>query len=186
MNLYKQKLYYQIIGFARAYPLIITISPFFAYFLTNNTDLLLLSISLMLNDILNGYFKNYIFYPLMKDKKWFILGQGKRPKGAKNSGIFLEQNAKLSTSYGMPSGHSQGAAFFSTYTILHLLESSINTEIKIIGSIFFSCLAVGIMYSRVYLGCHTKQQVIMGGLIGTILGFYYYKNKEIIKQYIFP
>ena len=36
---------------------------------------------------------------------------------------------------------------------------------KKIGYVFFTSLAIGIMYSRVYLKCHTVQQVMMGGLL---------------------
>ena len=38
------------------------------------------------------------------------------------------------------------------------------------------------MYSRVYLKCHTVEQVIAGGLIGGILGALYFKNKDKIKK----
>ena len=49
----------------------------------------------------------------------------------------------------------------------------------------FSLLAIGIMYSRVYLKCHTVEQVISGGLIGGIVGALYFKNKDKIKKIIF-
>ena len=39
-----------------------------------------------------------------------------------------------------------------------------------------------IMFSRVNLGCHTPQQVIVGGLLGTILGYLYYLNLNKIKS----
>ena len=127
MNIYKY-----ILGILRVYPCLIITAPFFSYFITGQADLLLLSIILMLNDILNGYLKLYVFYPLMKDSHWPILGKGNRPDGARNCGLFLEENAKLSTSYGMPSGHSQGAVFFSMYTILCILNSNMNIYIKIL------------------------------------------------------
>jgi membrane-associated phospholipid phosphatase len=40
------------------------------------------------------------------------------------------------------------------------------------------------MYSRVILKCHTVQQVIAGGLIGSSLGAVYFKNKDKIKKLI--
>lgn len=41
-----------------------------------------------------------------------------------------------------------------------------------------------VMYSRVYWSkCHTIQQVIVGGLIGTLLGYLIYKYKKYIFEY---
>ena len=88
-------------------------------------------------------------------------------------------------SYGMPSGHSQNAIFFSTYVILNLIYSKYNYLTKVYGIILFTLAGVGIMYSRVYLKCHTVEQVIAGGLIGGILGALYFKNKDKIKKIIF-
>ena len=85
----------------------------------------------------------------------------------------------------MPSGHSQNAIFFSTYVILNLINSNYNYLTKVYGIILFTLAGVGIMYSRVYLKCHTVEQVIAGGLIGGILGALYFKNKDKIKKIIF-
>jgi membrane-associated phospholipid phosphatase len=41
---------------------------------------------------------------------------------------------------------------------------------------------VYVSYSRVYIdGCHTIQQVIVGGLLGVLIGFliYYYENDGV-------
>ena len=92
--------------------------------------------------------------------------------------------AEPSNSYGMPSGHSQSAVFFSTYVIMNLIDSNVIMYEKILGVNVFIFLALGVMYSRVYLRCHTTQQVIVGGLIGAILGTLYYKNKDTIKNLI--
>ena len=51
------ELYEQLIGFARAYPLIISMSCFITYFLTNNIDLLLLTVFILLNDSVNHVLK---------------------------------------------------------------------------------------------------------------------------------
>ena len=53
---------------------------------------------------------------------------------------------------------------------------------EIIGILILSVMGLGIMYSRVYLKCHTIQQVIMGGLLGASFGSMYYNNKEIVKK----
>lgn len=111
-----------------------------------------------------------------------FLGQGKRPKGAKNCGAFIscDNINQLSTSYGMPSGHSQSAWLFTTYFALQVLESkSKNNMLK--GLQILSLAAVGtlVSYSRVYVeNCHTLQQVIVGGVIGVGLGYFGNKIKK--------
>ena len=176
------KLYYYIIGFARAYPLIIICSSFFSYFLTFQINFFMLGIALLINDSLNGILKT-ITKSLFGEKIFGILG--KRPIGAKNCGFFLNPKNTLSKSYGMPSGHSQNAVFFSTYVIMNILDSDITLHQKRIGISLFICLALGIMYSRVYLNCHTIQQVIIGGLIGFLFAKIYYEKEEKIKKYLF-
>jgi membrane-associated phospholipid phosphatase len=177
----------QLIGLARAYPMINSFACFLSYFITGNIDLLLLSFFLLLNDSFNHFLKYKICKPLMGSKKWPILGYGTRPKGAKFCGIFVTPNTDgiPKNSYGMPSGHSQNAIFFSTYVILNLINSNYNYLTKVYGIILFTLAGVGIMYSRVYLKCHTVEQVIAGGLIGGILGALYFKNKDKIKKIIF-
>ncbi len=174
--------YEVIFGFARAYPLIIISSVLLSYFLTNNSDLLLLGIFLSINDVVNHGLKTIFFKPLIGGKNLPFLGIGKRPVGAKNCGMFKECPAEIVTSYGMPSGHSQNAVFFSTYVILNLINSNFIYAIKVYGTVLFSFLALGIMYSRIYFKCHTVQQVIAGGLIGGVLGALYYENKDKIKK----
>ena len=154
-----------IIGIARAYPLIIILSSFLSYFLTFEFRYFMLGIALLANDISNCLFKN-IIQKIFGDKIIGLLG--KRPIGAKNCGFFYKSNNSLSKSYGMPSGHSQNAAFFSTYTILNILDSNISKRIKLFSITLSICLPIGIMYSRVYLNCHTVQQVIIGGIISSI------------------
>ena len=176
------ELYEQVLGFARAYPLIIISASFINYFLTNDIDLLMLAIALLVNDGINFILKYWIVKPLVGNKKLFLLGTGRRPDGAKNCSPFLEPNAKPSNSYGMPSGHSQSAVFFSTYVIMNLIDSNVIMYEKILGVNVFIFLALGVMYSRIYLKCHTVQQVIVGGLIGLGLGFLYYENQEKLKN----
>ena len=80
------KLYNYLIGFARAYPLIIICSSFLSYFLTFQINYFMLGIALLINDNLNGIFK-IIIKSLFGEKIFGILG--KRPIGAKNCGFFL-------------------------------------------------------------------------------------------------
>jgi len=174
------KLYKQVLGFARAFPLITIFSTFLSYFLTNDIDLLLFSIFLVSADLFNHFLKSYIFKPLMGIKSLLLLGKGTRPIGAKKCSIFVENPPKSSKSYGMPSGHSQNAVLFATYGILKLLDNQYTGYMKIIGIMVFLILAVGVMYSRIYFGCHTIQQVFVGGFLGLILGTVFYKKKNNI------
>ena len=173
-----------ILGLARAFPLITIVSPLLSFFLTNDIDLLLLSITLLLNDGLNHFLKYSVLRPLMGKNKYPIIGYGLRPNGAKDCGLFVGCKDPLSKkeSYGMPSGHSQNVMLFSTYAILTLMNGNYTDRMKNIGYVLFSLLAIGIMYSRVYLKCHTVQQVIIGGLLGLILGYIYFHKKDKIKE----
>tara|TARA_B100001250_G_C19650352_1_gene722359 strand:+ start:464 stop:1015 length:552 start_codon:yes stop_codon:yes gene_type:complete len=181
--MHKVKVYAE--GVARAWPVIIIIVPFLSYFLTNDIDLLLLSIMLTLVDkIITPFLKNYIFKNLMGTKNYPILGTGKRPKGAKDTGCFLTKNNEISNTYGMPSGHATSAWFFSIYTINKILDSSMNQITKIVGISLFISLGLGIMHSRVKFRCHTIQQVILGGIFGSIFGKLYYDNKNTIKFFL--
>lgn len=172
----------QILGLARAWPIITIIVPFISYFLSGNTDFIILFVCGILNDGLNHILKYKIFKPLMGNKKYSIVGSGARPLGAKNCGLFVTKTGKVPIwSYGMPSGHSQNAAFFSGYVISYLLDSTIPYPIRTLGIILFTCIELGIMYSRVYLKCHTFQQTIIGALIGLILGKTLYEKKDQIK-----
>ena len=63
-----------ILGLARAFPLITIVSPLLSFFLTNDIDLLLLSITLLLNDGLNHFLKYSVLKPLMGKNKYPIIG----------------------------------------------------------------------------------------------------------------
>lgn len=112
------------------------------------------------------------------------LGRGKRPEGAKNTSCFLKYPEQLSTSYGMPSGHSQRAWLFATYLIMHILYNSyyfngysrhpFNNILKAINIALILGVAGMVSVSRVIELCHTWQQVVVGGLIGCIIGYYTY------------
>ena len=119
----------------------------------------------------NGFFKNKIAKPIIGNKTLPILGSGKRPKGAKNCGVL--KDGKLSKSYGMPSGHAQSAGFFMLFQLL-------NTN-DFLYKILIIFVSIWTMLSRVRLGCHTFQQIIIGGIIGAFIG---YLTNYIYKKYI--
>tara|TARA_B110001450_G_scaffold60509_1_gene57226 strand:+ start:282 stop:833 length:552 start_codon:yes stop_codon:yes gene_type:complete len=177
---------HNLIGIFRAYPIITAFSSLIGYFSSGNIDLLMLLVALLINDLINAFLKYKICAPLMGNNKWSIFGYGTRPKGAKHCGTFIKpgSNGIPKGSYGMPSGHSQNAMFFTTYMILHLINSNYNKLTKNVGIGLFSIIGIIVMYSRIYFKCHTIQQVLIGGLIGGTLGALYFKNKDKLKEKI--
>ncbi len=109
-----------------------------------------------------------------------------------NCGAFI--NGKKSTSYGMPSGHSQFASLLTTYIVLNLLNATnrkfpkhdILRGMFVVGAVI---MGVSVCLSRVIFGCHTQQQVLIGAFIGMILGTWFYYNEEkiikLFKQKVF-
>ena len=164
-------------GFTRAYPLIIIFHTFLNGVIHNNGDELRFSIFLLVADIFNHFIKTFVFRPLFGNKKIPLLGYGTRPQNM-NCGLFI--NNKESTSYGLPSGHSQIAWLFTTYKILNLEEKNSHLiSILLIG------LATLISYSRVrWAKCHTIQQVVLGGVFGIILATVYNGYNGYIKKLI--
>jgi membrane-associated phospholipid phosphatase len=131
-------------------------------------------------------------YKLLKTNSLPLLGIGSRPPGATSCTFILDDIS--STSYGMPSGHSQMIWTFGTYMICKLIDKwhktttdpATTNQMQGIGYIWVICttlillsMMIYVSYSRVYIeGCHTIQQVIVGGILGVLIGFlvYYYEN----------
>ena len=131
-------------------------------------------------------------YKLFNKTRLPILGMGTRPSGAASCQFTLDNIS--STSFGMPSGHSQIAWTVATYMIARLINNwkNANKDNKAITGfgyiwLILSCLLVlagafYISYSRVYIeGCHTFEQVTIGGLLGILCGFliYYFESDAI-------
>ena len=145
--------------------------------------------------ISNLILKNIIvkpLYNLFNLKSLPILGIGARPTNAESCHLVLDNI--LSLSYGMPSGHSQIVWAVATYILYKIITNwynnyKYNKDIMISGYVWLviSCIiilvcAIYISYSRVYIeGCHTIQQIIIGGIIGIVFGLIivYYENDAI-------
>ena len=170
-------------GFTRAYPIIIVFSSFINSIFNSTNEGYIFMVLLLVSNFLNHFLKVLIFKPIMGNKNFPILGLGKRPDKAKNCKLF--HTNEISRSYGMPSGHSQISALFSTYLILKIINNKeLHIFYKLLSSLSLFILAIMVMYSRVYWSkCHTIQQVIVGGLIGTLLGYLIYKYKEYIFEH---
>jgi len=122
-----------------------------------------LLIAYILNNISNHVLKEYLFKPFMGNKSFPIFGRGTRPFGAKNCKIISD--GSLSKSYGMPSGHAQSISFF--------LSNELNNSKDIKYKIILTIVSFYMIYSRVKLGCHTIQQVVVGSIIG-VISYYIY------------
>lgn len=84
----------------------------------------------------------------------------------------------------MPSDHSQFMFFIAMYVISHLWtrrelrgRSFVVSYTVILGV----CLIVG--YSRLYLGVHTVEQVVVGAVVGIVGGRVWYL---FTKKYLLP
>ena len=170
-----------LIKLLRMMPLLTFIISFFYFLLTFNFKYLILTIVLITNDYANRFIK-YIIKSTFGDSIFGILG--KRPKGAKDCGFF-ENSPIQKESYGMPSGHSQNIGFISIYLILNTLNQNYKKEKKLLIVSSLIILIFAIMYSRIYLNCHTYPQVIIGVIIGLLFGYIYYMNEDFIIKYIF-
>ena len=148
------------------------------WLLTNQKEFLTFLIGNLTFDELNHYLK--IATKFLFPNNTII----KRPSGCGtrnpsptnpcvSCGIFPKYNT-VSTSSGMPSGHSQSMAFAATYWTLYLLEKNkgkpkSNLLYFKIGIIWL--VAFGVFYQRWYSRCHNIAQIIVGGTIGILLGF---------------
>ena len=65
-----------------------------------------------------------------------------------------------------PSGHTTSAFALATILALHATKKG--------WGIFFLLLAVGVAYSRIYLGQHFLPDVTMGAILGTVSGLLVY------------
>ena len=162
-------------SFARAYP---ALSIIYAMLIKD----IYLICYLVISNLLNGVYKYQIAKPIMGDKKYPILGKDTRPKGASHCGIWKDPPNYKTKSYGMPSGHAQEATGFATYIILDNLSKGGN--ILDITNIIVGFFALFIPYSRVYLNCHTYQQIIVGGIIGILMGMFAFNLRPFILSLI--
>ena len=104
------KLIYYSKGFLRASPIFIIITSAIMYALFQIKFALYFTVYILIVDILSHLLKiifKHIYTYFNKDILP-ILGLGKRPKGAKYTSCFIdEENLQgISKSFGMPSGHS--------------------------------------------------------------------------------
>ena len=171
-------------GFARAYPFFV---PFFSFFFgivfQNNLSIYFTFLVIIVDVILITSLKNisrYI-YNLLNIDRLPILGLGKRPDGAKYCGCFIDENNidKISTSFGMPSGHSIVAMTTCIFWSRYIMDNYPKSYKRDLSIFLLYSVSLFILFSRIWLGCHTIQQVIIGSFIGSFIG---YEGYELYKK----
>ena len=143
-----------------------------SYLLWNNSNLFFyykigIVLSILINILLKGIFKQP--RPL-DDVKIFNLA-------VKNGNLFIFKNGIPHDIFGMPSGHSQASIFSTIYIYLAL------RDIKVLY--FFIVISLITIIQRIVSNYHTIFQIIVGGIVGAMFGYYmYYLSQEHIKGVI--
>ena len=119
-------LFTEALNIAKASPLLMFSTAVLGYFLTYQKTFLFLLIGFSGNTLINYIVKHYVVKPIMGNRKYPVIGQGPRPKGAKACGLFDSSKITDIKSYGMPSGHAQMAGFFTAYSMLKLGEDQVS------------------------------------------------------------
>lgn len=150
--------------------------------------LIIVIFDLIFNPIIKSIMK--IIYKKSGRTSLPILGLGYRPNSGKiHCGVFNKKNNKDGTkTFGMPSGHSQIIWSIISYSLIVMYNRTKNDENFIIvypiKFIILILLGLFVSLSRVYMGCHTIRQIIVGGIIGSGIGigaYYIYPNPPILE-----
>ena len=106
----------------RSAPFTLPILLIVLYFSTNNIMFLYLFLGQNIVQLSVPFFKDIVAYPIglylsdkFKTDDIPLIGRFKRPIGAVNTGVFYVGPDNLSTTQGMPSGHSMLIGFLYVY-----------------------------------------------------------------------
>ena len=179
----KAKNYY--ISNLRAFPCFIIVYSILTGLLFQNKLALFFGVYMFIVDCIVMVLKkisNHVYKSFNKESLP-ILGIGKRPDNAKYTGCFITEDnlSGKTTTFGMPSGHSAIAGATFVFGILYIHEHYKSSKAKNLSYLILSVLCLSVAFSRIFLNCHTLQQVIVGFIIGGGFGFAGY---VIYKQYI--
>lgn len=139
---------------------------------------------LIFNPILKIIMKS--IYQLFKTDTLPILGLGYRPKGKAVCSLFGTSPSEKKT-FGMPSGHSEIIWSIIGYYLIYYYNRDKDSKnflmIYILKALILCMIGLFVSLSRVYIGCHTIRQVLVGGIIGAGSGigvYYMYPNPPIL------
>lgn len=133
-----------------------------------STIILLFNTKIFLYTYFLGFVINSIFNFIIKG----VIKQ-KRPVNDFKSKIIKESRLGNEI-YGMPSGHSQ-SVMFSTLFVFRALKNDLITFIYLI-------ISGMTMWQRVYNYSHSLLQILIGGTLGSIFGYYAYKYAKKINK----
>lgn len=138
---------------------------YFSWFIiTREIEAIILAGGHVLNDIINNIVKNIV--------------KEDRPV---DFGTFQKDSVR--SGYGMPSAHSQFMGFFGMYVGLRVWFQwgGLSKVHKILASILILVAAIGVIFSRVYLGYHTLKQVVVGASIGALFGSCHFIASTLVR-----
>lgn len=133
-------------------------------------------VGLFINEIINKILKRMSLQFLEKE----ITDRPSPPNTGCKIFDFPPNSAKVDTVHGMPSGHAQSMAFAITFLLCYVFQKEGKSPQFLVKLITLLMMTFMVMGSRIYAGCHSQAQVIVGATIGSLLGvamFTIYKNK---------
>ena len=71
----------------------------------------------------------------------------------------------------MPSGHSVESMLISVFLVMYIIKNHEKSMKRNILIILVLVIGMSVCISRVVLGCHTVLQIIIGGIIGSVIGY---------------
>jgi len=133
-----------------------------------STIILLFNTKIFLYTYFLGFVINSIFNFIIKG----VIKQKRPVKDVKSK--IIKESRLGNEIYGMPSGHSQ-SVMFSTLFVFRALKNDLITFIYLI-------ISGTTMWQRVYNYSHSLLQILIGGTLGSIFGYYAYKYAKKINK----
>lgn len=175
-----------MLNFIQTYPVILPVYSVVIALILNSFKWFFFGIICLITLLSNPILKHIFRLIYLKRNHLPLIGQKFRPLGAYNCSGFPTCKSEKQTALGMPSGHSQFAWMVSIFYVMHAFSNRRAINHNKAGAYSFISIvllfALLVSASRVYVGCHTIQQVTVGALIGGGMGvgfFYIYKAMNI-------
>lgn len=164
-------------NFTRSLPYVIYASSLLNSLITGHQLGIMFTLSGLISDGINILLKLLFNFIDPTKEKWM------RPAPpADGCGIFPVFNTNQSKAGGMPSGHAQMVTFAALFWLLYIWRHGLTTSVRtLLSTVIIIGLATLTMYSRISEGCHTFEQVLVGGILGGILGtgsFFLLENNQ--------
>lgn len=157
-----------------AFPNTIVQAGFLAGIMTGHTLPIAFSIAALVNEEINAPLKRVFRWLQPRNADWKrplnmpATGCGSFARCASSQGEGPGLLPRGRRPQGMPSGHTQAVTFAAAFWTAWLLE---HRKEPIIPIIVVWALAAAVGLSRITQHCHTLGQVLVGGLIGSSLGY---------------